>query len=60
MSRKTADAMISKVKAARTRNAQDPTMSINSSPTKPMDDLKLPRIELPKLSGKFSEWHAFA
>ena len=60
ISRKTADAMISKVKTARARKPHDPTMSINSSPTKPKDDLKLPRIELPKFSGKYSEWTAFA
>ena len=59
ISRKTADARISKVKTARARKPHDPTLSINSSPTKPKDDLKLPRIELPKFSGKYSEWTAF-
>ena len=60
ISRKTADAMISKVKTARARKPHDHTMSINSSPTKTKDALKLPWIELPKFSCKYSEWTAFA
>ena len=55
ISRKTADTMISKVKAARTCKTHDPTMSINSSATKPKGALKLPRIELSKISGNYSE-----
>ena len=52
--------MISHVKTARARKSHGPTISIKSSPTKPKDDLKLPRIELLKFSGKYSEWTAFA
>ena len=60
ISRKTAHGIFSKIKTAPVHKTPDPTMSINSSPTKPKDNLKLPRIELPKISGQPPEWIAFA